>query len=148
MANIDQIKKLRNVTGVSLMKCKEALEKANGNIEEAREVLKKQGQEFAQKRLDRKTKEGIIDSYIHAGKKVGVMIELQCESDFVARSDGFQKLAHEICLQIAAVSSQDIPLLEQPWIKDTKRTIKDLISDYIMKFGENVSLKQFIRYEL
>jgi len=148
MANIDQIKKLRNVTGVSLMKCKEALEKANGNIEEAREVLKKQGQEFAQKRLDRKTKEGIIDSYIHAGKKVGVMIELQCESDFVARSDGFQKLAHEICLQIAAVSSRDIPLLEQPWIKDTKRTIKDLISDYIMKFGENVSLKQFIRYEL
>ncbi len=148
MANIDQIKKLRNVTGVSLIKCKEALEKANDNIEEAREVLKKQGQEFAQKRLDRKTKEGIIDSYIHAGKKVGVMVELQCESDFVARSDGFQKLAHEICLQIAAVSSQDTPLLEQPWIKDTKRTIKDLISDYIMKFGENVSLKQFIRYEL
>ncbi len=148
MANIDQIKKLRNVTGVSLMKCKEALEKANGNIEEAREVLKKQGQEFARNRLDRKTKEGIIESYIHAGKKVGVMIELQCESDFVARSDGFQKLAHEICLQVAAVSSQDIPLLEQPWIKNTKRTIKDLINDYIMKFGENVSLKQFIRYEL
>ncbi len=148
MPNIDQIKKLRNITGVSLMKCKEALEKTNDNIEEAREILKKQGQEFAQKRLDRKTNQGIIDSYIHAGKKVGVMIELQCESDFVARSDGFQELAHEICLQIAAVSSQDIPLLDQPWIKDTKRTIKDLINDYIMKFGENVSLKQFIRYEL
>jgi elongation factor Ts len=148
MANIDQIKKLRNITGVSLMKCKEALEKTNDNIEEAREILKKQGQDFAQKRLDRKTKEGIIDSYIHAGKKVGVMIELQCESDFVARSDGFQKLAHEICLQIAAVNLQDTPLLEQPWIKDTKRTIKDLINGYIMKFGENVSLKQFIKYEL
>jgi elongation factor Ts len=145
---IEQIKELRNITGVSITECKKALNEAKGDMEKAREILKKQGQEFAKNRLDRETGEGLIESYIHPGKKVGVMIEINCESDFVARSDDFQKLAHEICLQIAALSPEETPLLEQAWIKDQSKTIKDLIDEYIAKFGENISLKRFTRYEL
>jgi elongation factor Ts len=148
MITIEQVKELRNITGVSISECKKALKEAKGDMDKAKEILKKQGQEFARDRLDRSTKEGMIDSYIHSGKKVGVMIELNCESDFVARSEDFQNLAHEICLQVAVASSEQVPILEQPWIKDPKRTMKDLIDEYIAKFGENISLKRFIRYEL
>lgn len=147
MATIEQLKKLRNLTGVSINECKKALEKANGDIEKAREILKKLGKDFARKRLDRETKAGIIDSYIHAGKKVGVLLQLQCESDFVARSEDFKKLSHEICLQIAA-SVEELPLLEQAWIKEPKKTVKDLIDGYVAKFGENITLKNFVRYEI
>ena len=148
MISIEQIKQLRNSTGVSIAECKKALEKSGGDIKKAREILKKLGRDFAKNRLARETKEGIIDSYIHPGKKIGVLIELNCESDFVARSEDFQKLAHELCLQIAAVSSEEQPLPEQPWIKDETKTIKELIAEYINKFGENITVKQFIRYEL
>ena len=149
MVTIDQIKELRNKTGVSIGECKKALEEANGDMQKAEEILKKAGQEFAQKRLNRETKEGIIDSYIHTGRKVGVMIELNCESDFVARSEDFKKLAHELCLQIAALPAKDKEdLLEQVWIKDQSKTVKDLINGYIAKFGENITLKRFVRYEL
>ncbi len=147
MTSIEQIKKLRNITGVSINECKKALEKANGDIEKARGILKELGKDFAQKKLHRETKAGIIDSYIHAGKRVGVLLQLQCESDFVARSQDFQKLAHELCLQIAA-STEDTPFLEQSWIKDQKKTIKDLIDEYIAKFGENISAEEFIKYEI
>lgn len=147
MITIKQLKELRNLTGVSISECKKALEKANGNIEKAREILKELGKDFARKRLDRETKSGIIDSYIHAGKKVGVLLQLQCESDFVARSEDFKKLSHEICLQIAA-SVEEMPLLEQSWIKEPKKTIKDLIDGYVAKFGENITLKKFVRYEI
>jgi len=148
MISIDQIKQLRGLTGASIAECKKALEKSKGDIDKARRVLKKLGQDFARKRMQRKTQEGIIDSYIHAGKKLGVLLELNCESDFVARSDDFKKLAHELCLQIAALSQEDIPLLEQPWIKDQNRKVQDLIDEYIAKFGENISIKRFSRYEL
>lgn len=148
MISIDQIKQLRNLTGASIAECKKALERSKGNIDEARQVLKKLGQDFAKKRTQRETKEGIIDSYIHAGKKLGVLLELNCESDFVARSDDFKKLAHELCLQIAALPQEDTPLLEQPWIKDQNKTIKDLIDEYVAKFGENITMKKFSKYEL
>jgi len=147
MISIEQIKELRNITGVSITECKKALEKANGDIEKAREVLKDSGKDFARKRLNRETKAGIIDNYIHSDKKVGVLLKLQCESDFVARSDDFSKLAHELCLQIAA-SVEDCSLLEQSWIKDQKKTVKDLIGEYIAKFGENIIVEKFIRYEI
>ena len=147
MITIKQIKKLRNLTGVSIGECKKALEKANGDIEKSREILKKLGKDFARKRLDRETKAGIIDSYIHSGKKVGVLLQLQCESDFVAKGDDFKNLSHELCLQIAA-SIEDLPLLEQGWIKDPKKTVKDLIDGYIAKFGENIIVEKFIRYEI
>jgi len=147
MITIKQIKNLRNLTGVSISECKKALEKANGDIEKSREILKELGKDLARKKLHRETKEGIVDSYIHAGKKVGVLLQLQSESDFVARSDGFKKLSHELCLQIAA-SVEDAPLLEQSWIKDPKKTIKDLVDGYIAKFGENIIVEKFIRYEI
>lgn len=148
MITIKQIKQLRNTTGVSIMECKKALEGAGGDTKKAKEILKKLGKSFAHKRLQRETKEGIIDSYIHSGKKIGVMIELQCESDFVARSHDFQKLAHELCLQVAATSLEETPLLEQHWIRDQTKTVKDLINEYIAQFGENINIKRFTRYEL
>ncbi|XOB42272.1 MAG: elongation factor Ts [Candidatus Nealsonbacteria bacterium] len=147
MASIEQIKELRNITGVSIAECKKALEKTNNDIEKAKKVLKDSGKDLARKRLNRETKAGIIDSYIHSDKKVGVLLKLQCESDFVARSDDFLKLAHELCLQIAA-SVEDKSLLKQSWIKDQKRTVKDLIDEYIVKFGENIIVEKFIRYEI
>ncbi|XOB40773.1 MAG: elongation factor Ts [Candidatus Nealsonbacteria bacterium] len=147
MASIEQIKELRNITGVSIAECKKALEKTNNDIKKAKKVLKDSGKDLARKRLNRETKAGIIDSYIHSDKKVGVLLKLQCESDFVARSDDFLKLAHELCLQIAA-SVEDKSLLKQSWIKDQKRTVKDLIDEYIVKFGENIIVEKFIRYEI
>jgi len=147
MISIEKVKKLRNITGVSITECKKALEKANGDIEKAKDVLKKLGKDVAEKRSYRETKAGIVDSYIHANKRVGVLIQLNCETDFVAKSDDFKKLSHELCLHIAGFFD-DVPVMEQPWIKDSKKTVKDLIDGYIAKFGENITLEQFIRYEI
>ncbi len=147
MVSIKEIKKLRNITGVSITECKKALEKADGDIEKAKDILKKLGQDVAQKRSYRETKAGIVDSYIHVDKRIGVLIQLNCETDFVAKSDDFKKLAHELCLQIAGFFD-DVPIMEQSWIKDSKKTVKDLIDEYIAKFGENITLEQFIRYEI
>jgi len=148
MITIDKIKQLREETGLSIGECQKALKEAKGDLAMAKEILRKRGQDFAKKRIEREAGQGIIESYIHSGKKIGVMVELRCESDFVAKSDGFQKLAHELCLQIAAVSDEETELLSQPWIKDESKTIKELIDEYIAKFGENIILKRFVRYEL
>ena len=145
---INQIKKLREETGVSIIECKKALKEANGDIEKAKEVLKKWGAELAKKKKERTTAQGIVDSYIHPNKKIGVLLELNCETDFVAKSADFQALAHEICLQIAGAGDTETELLKQPWIKDETKTIKDLIDEYIAKTGENVTVKRFIRYSL
>lgn len=148
MIDINQIKQLRQETGLSITECKKALEEAKGDIKKAKEILKNIGREFTQKRADKETKVGIIESYIHPGGKIGVMIELHCESDFVARSEEFKKLAHELCLQIAAISPEEIPLFSQSWIKDERITVKDLIDQYIAKFGENIVVGNFVRYEI
>ena len=99
------------------------------------------------KKADRGAEQGIIASYIHPNKKIGVLLELNCETDFVAKSQDFQNLAHELCLQIAA-TRDNIPLLEQLWVKDQAKTIKDLVNDYIAKTGENIVIKRFERYEI
>lgn len=148
MISIDQLKQLREETSVSFSECRKALEEAKGDLAKAKEILKKWGKEFAKTRAERSAKEGVIDAYIHPGKKVGVMIELRCESDFVARSPDFLKLSHELCLQIAAISPKEVPIFEQPWIKDESKTVKDLIDEAIAKLGENVVLEKFERYEL
>ena len=114
MISIDQIKKLRQETGISISECKKALEKAGGDEEKAKIMLREWGEELAEKKSEREAGEGIIESYVHSNKKVGILLDLRCESDFVARSDNFQKLAHEICLQIAAmkplyVAGENIP---------------------------------------
>ena len=148
MVTVDQIKKLREETGVSISECKKALEGAKGDIKKAKEILKKLGRGFAKIKKEREVKSGLIESYIHSGKKIGAMVELHCESDFVAHSEDFQKLAHELCLQIAAIDPENIPLLKQLWIRDETKTIKDLIDEYISKFGENIILKRFARFEI
>ena len=163
MITIDKIKQLREETGVSITECKKALEESVGDLKMAKEILRKRGQDFAKKRIEKETEQGIIEGYIHSGKKIGVMVELRCESDFVAKSDSFQKLAHELCLQIAAISPEEVDelhssppfvnarvteLLGQPWIKDESKNIKELIEEHIAKFGENIILKRFVRYEL
>lgn len=148
MIGIDKIKKLREETEVSVGECKKALEEASGDSEKAKEILKKWGKQVAQKKKERKTDNGIVDSYIHPNKKVGVMLELGCETDFVAKSPDFQKLAHELCLQIAGFSDEGVALLDQPWIKDDSKKIKDLIDEYIAKLGENITVKKFVRCSL
>jgi elongation factor Ts len=114
MVTIDQIKQLREETGVSVTECKKALEAAQGDLEKAKEILKARGQSIAQKKSDRAANAGIITSYIHPGSKVGVLLDIRCETDFVALSDDFVALAHELCLQIAATNptyatEKDIP---------------------------------------
>lgn len=148
MVTIDQIKKLREETEISISECKRALEEAKGDFQKAKEILKKWGKDFAKKKIKRETRQGIIESYIHANKRVGAMLELNCETDFVAQNPEFQKLAHELALQIAAVNPEEIPLLEQIWIRDETKTIKDLIEEYIAKLGENIIIKRFSRYEI
>lgn len=148
MINLTQIKQLRQETGLSISECKKALQESKGDLGKAREILKKLGKEFAQKKAKRETRQGVIESYVHPNRKVGAMIELHCESDFVANSEEFRKLAHELCLQITAISPEEIPLLEQPWIRDETKKIKDLIAEYIAKFGENIVIKKFVRCEI
>jgi len=148
MVTVDQIKKLREETGVSISECKKALEGAKGDIKKAKEILKKLGRGFAKIKKEREVKSGLIESYIHSGKKIGAMVELHCESDFVAKSEDFQKLAHELCLQIVAIPPEEIPLLKQPYIRDEAKTVRDLIDEYISKFGENIIIKRFARFEI
>jgi elongation factor Ts len=145
---VEKIKKLREETEISIAECKKALEEAKGDLEKAKEILKKRYGEMAKKRKERETKEGIIEAYIHPGGKIGVLLELRCESDFVAKNPEFQKLAHELCLQIAAVDPEEIPLLEQNWIRDESKKIKDLISEYIAKFDENIIVGRFVRFQI
>ncbi|OGZ17511.1 MAG: elongation factor Ts [Candidatus Nealsonbacteria bacterium RBG_13_36_15] len=194
MININKVKQLREETGVSFAECRKALEETRDDIEKAKETLRKWGRELAGKKSERETKEGIIESYVHPNRKIGVLLDIRSESDFVAKSEGFKILAHEICLQIAAMKPlylkiEDIPeeflrkerniykeqlknsgkpkkiadqiiegklkkckeeisLLSQPWIKDQQKTIKILIDEYIAKFGENIIIKEFVRYEI
>ncbi len=148
MVSIDQIKKLRQETGVSISECKKALEEAKGDFDKAKDVLRKWGRELAGKKAKREACLGIVDSYIHPDKRIGAMVELRCETDFVAKSDDFKSLAHELCLQIAAMDPEDNSLMSCSWIKDETKTIKDLIDDHIAKLGENIIVKRFTRYEI
>ncbi len=147
MVSINQIKQLREETSVSISECKKALEEAKGDFQKAKEILKKWGKELAKKKAERKVSQGIVESYIHPNKKIGVILELNCETDFVAKNKDFQNLAHELCLQIAAIG-ENPPLLSQPWIRDESKKIQDLINEYIAKLGENIVIKRFERYEI
>lgn len=149
MVTIAQIKKLRKETDISISECKKALEEAKGDVNLAKEILKKWGKEFAEKQSEKEAKEGLIATYLHSDKKIGVILELNCETDFVAKSEDFQKLAHELCLQIAAMNPENIDsLFSQPWIKEEAKTVKELVQSFIAKFGENILIKRFNRYEI
>lgn len=179
---------------MSLSQCKKALEEGKGDLEKAKEILKKWGEDVAQKKSMRLTSSGIIGDYVHSNKKIGVLVELRCETDFVARNDAFRALAHEIAMHIAAFSplyvseeeidpaviekekeiykeqfaktnkppkvlekmlegklskfKESICLLSQPFVKDEKRKVRDVINETIAKLGENISVKKFIRLEI
>jgi len=148
MISIDQIKNLRQETGVSVSECKKALEQAEGDNEKAKEILREWGRELAGKKSAREAGLGIVETYVHPNKKIGAMIELRCETDFVAKSKDFKELAHELCLQITAMNPEDDGLLSQVWVKDESKTVKELIEEYIAKIGENIKIERFIRYEI
>jgi elongation factor Ts len=147
------------------MDCKKALDEAGGSTDKAVEILREKGVARAEKRSGRETGQGLVESYIHAGGRIGVLVEINCETDFVARTDDFKKLAHDVAMQIAgipttlAISEEDLPkdaegtieetvLLKQPFIKDGSRTIESLVKDAIAKTGENIQIRRFARYEL
>lgn len=149
MPTIDQIKKLREKTGAGIMDCRKALDESKGDGQKAEELLTKWGIEKSEKKAGRETKAGIVDSYIHAGGKVGVLVELLCETDFVARTAEFKNLAHELCLQIASMNPVDVKtLLAQEYIRDPKLTIEKLVKQVIGKLGENITIPRFIRFQL
>ncbi len=188
------VKELRERTGAGVMDCKKALEEAGGDMEKAAEILKKKGIAKAEKKASREAKEGLIGSYIHMGGKIGVLVEVNCETDFVARTDEFKALVHDIAMQIAAmspkwVSVEDVPqeviekekaiyreqalasgkpehvvdrivegklqkffeevcLLEQKFIKDDSKKVKDVITEAIAKLGENIKVSRFVRFQV
>ena len=190
----DVVKKLRDKTGAGMMDCKRALAETKGDIEQAIEFLRKKGAAVAAKRADKETNQGVVEAYIHAGGRIGAMVELNCETDFVAKTDGFKQLAHDIAMQITAmtpsyVSREQIPqsvidkeleiykvqaqnegkpaevaekiskgrldkfyqevvLMEQSFIKDSGKTIKDIIDDEVAKVGEKITIRRFLRYHL
>jgi elongation factor Ts len=190
----DMVKELRERTGIGMMECKRALEEAAGDQEKAIEILRKKGYARAQDKADRATGEGRIGSYIHTNGKIGVLVEVNCETDFVARNEEFQELVKNIAMHIAAshpkyVASADVPaellekereiireqfkdskkpaeivekivegklakfyeeicLLEQPYIRDDKTKVKDLIAQFISKFKENTKVSRFARYQI
>ncbi|MFC1700776.1 translation elongation factor Ts [Patescibacteria group bacterium] len=149
MISAEKIKNLRQKTGISVMECKSALEKAGGDEEKAIQALEELGKERAIKKSQRETKQGLIESYIHNNGKVGVLLSLHCETDFVARNEEFKGLAHDLSMHIAAMDPENMDeLLSQTFIKDSGKTIKDLLTDVVAKIGENIKIEKFARYEI
>lgn len=145
-ANIELLKKLRGETSASIADCRAALEETDNNYEKAKEWLKKRGLEKAEKKSDRETSQGIVESYIHNGAKVGVLIVLTCETDFVAKTDEFKALAREIAMHIAAMNPESVEdLLKQEYIRDASQTIEQVIKSVIGKIGENITVREFKR---
>ncbi len=160
----ETVKELRELTGAGILDCKKALDEAAGDIAKAAEILKQKGFAMAAKKAERATAQGLVHSYIHHDGRLGALVELNCESDFVARTADFRQLAQQIALQVAGanpryISPEELPdgsegdpkelcLLLQPFIRDESLTIQDLITDTIRKTGENIRVRRFARFEL
>ncbi len=163
----DDIKKLREETGCGVIDCKKALEEAGGNFEKAKDLLRKRGLEMALKKGDREAKEGRVEAYIHNGSKIGSLVEINCETDFVARSEDFIKFCKDVAIHITAmapryIKKEDVPadvlakepdvkqycLLEQSFVRDASKTIQDLLNELIAKIGENIRVGRFSRFKV
>jgi len=159
------IKQLREATRAGVMDCKKALEASDGDIDKAKKILGEMGIATAAKKADRVTAQGLVESYIHAGGRIGVIVEVACETDFVARTPDFKNLARDIAMQVAAMNPlavseeeslpdsaegrvDEVVLLKQPWIKDGSKDIRQLINETIGKTGENIQVKRFARFEI
>jgi len=162
--SVQAIKELRELTGVGMLDCKNALEEADGDLDKAKQILRRRGIAVAEKRAGRETAQGLVEAYIHPDGRLGALVELNCETDFVARTDEFKALAHDLAMQVAAtepryVSPEELPpdsdgdprdvcLLAQPFIKDPNRSVQDMINDSIAKTGENIQVRRFQRFQL
>ena len=190
----DQVKELRERTGAGMMECKKARQEAQGDFDKAVEVLRKSGIARAASRSGRAASEGVVEAYIHPGNRVGVLIEVNCETDFVARTEGFQTLVKDPAMQIAAAAPQyvrreevpapvaekeleiaraqareqkkpepiiekiaagkvekfykEVVLMEQPFVKDDKKTIQEVVTEAVAKIGENIQVRRFARFVL
>ncbi len=164
MVTTEEIKRLREVTGAGVMDSKRALEQSGGDFEQARELIREQGIRAAAKRAGRETSQGLVESYIHGAGRIGALVEVQCETDFVARTDTFRELARDVAMQVAAMNPlaltadqvpadapgqrEDHALLDQTFIKDGSQTIADLVQAAIGQTGENIRVARFSRFEL
>lgn len=147
--SIDQIRKLRAKTGAGIADCRRAFEETGGDFKKAEELVKSWGLDKAATKSDRAVGAGLVETYIHAGGKVGAMVEVNCETDFVVRTDEFKNLAHEIAMQVAAMDPADVEeLLKQEYIRDVSKTIEQLVRETIAKVGENIVIRRFMRFEL
>jgi elongation factor Ts len=162
--SIETVKELRKRTNVGIADCNKALAEAGGDMEKAIEFLKQRGAAIAEKKKEEAVTEGVIEAYIHHTKHVGALVELNCETDFVARTAEFKELAHDLAMQIAAIApqfltSEEMPqnvetdpqtacLLSQPFIKDPTKTVQEVITETIAKVGENIKVRRFARFEL
>lgn len=143
------LKQLREETGASIMACRQALVESDGDVKKAKKYLKTNATTVLEKKANREAKQGVIASYIHATNKVGGLVELHCETDFVARTEKFQNLARELALHITGMNPQSIQdLLSQPYVRDTSFTIKDLIARTVSEVGERIDVTRFVRYEI
>lgn len=147
--DINNVKKLREDTGLSVMECKKAVEEAAGDFEKAMAILKAKESVLAAKKTGVETREGLVEAYIHSNGKIGVLLELSCQTDFVARNSDFKKLARDLAMQIAACDPADLEtLLSQPFIKDASKTVGDLLQESIAKTGENIKVGRFSRFHI
>ena len=147
--NLELIKKLREETEMSLGEIKKALEEAEWDLEKAKEILRQRGGEFAEKKSQREAKEGRIGVYLHSNSKIGAIVEVRCETDFVAKSSDFQDLVHEILLQIVGAGPSNVEeLLQQPYVRDPQVKFEEIVKKYIFKLGENIKIERFERYSL
>lgn len=164
MVTVDDVKRLREETGAGVMDAKRALDEAGGDFNKAKELLRERGIAAAAKRAERSTGQGVVEAYIHGGGRIGALVEVNCETDFVARTDAFRTLARDIAMQVAAMNpaaltpeevpaglpgeAKDHALLTQAFIKDGSRSIQDLVQEVIAQTGENVRVSRFSRFEL
>jgi len=162
--SVEAVKELRNRTNAGVLECNKALLEAGGDMEKAIEFLQQRGSAIAEKKKDVATTEGVIEAYIHYTKRIGALVELNCETDFVAHTAEFKELAHDLAMQIAATSpqfltSEEMPpkaetdpqaacLLSQPFIKEPDKTVQEIIAETIAKVGENIKVRRFARFEL
>jgi elongation factor Ts len=164
--SLDAIKELRELTNCGILDCKKALEQAGGDLKKAKELLREKGLQMALKKASRVANEGRIEAYVHNGNKIGVVVEVNCETDFVARNESFIQFSKDLAMHIAAMApvylkKEDVPadvaagadlkaicLLEQPFVKDTSKSIQDLLNELVAKIGENIVIGRFVRYKI
>jgi len=149
MLDLTLLKKLRNETQAGIADCRIALETTKGDYKKAKEWIRFRGFEKAAKKSDRETSQGLVESYIHQDGRVGALVEVLCETDFVARTQEFKTLVHEIAMQVTSMNPKDVgSLLKQEYIRDGSKTIGSLVKETIAKLGENIVVKEFKRFEI